>query len=77
LVLLGFAYAFYFILTLSLSMEMIPAGKTGLFDGLVGLGAASGSFLGPFIAERLGFIPQFLIAGSIFFLAFLVLKIFA
>ena len=76
LVFLGFAYAFYYILTLSLSMELIPAGKSGLFDGLVGLGAASGSFLGPFLAEMLGFIPQFLIAGSIFFIAFLVLKVF-
>jgi len=76
LVLLGFAYAFYYILTLSLSMELIPAGKSGLFDGLVGLGAASGSFIGPFLAEMLGFLPQFLIASFIFFLAFLVLKIF-
>ncbi|MCW4046568.1 MAG: MFS transporter [Candidatus Bathyarchaeota archaeon] len=76
LVLLGFAYAFYYILTLSLSMELIPPGRSGLFDGLVGLGAASGSFLGPFLAETLGFLPQFLIAGSVFFLAFLVLKIF-
>ena len=76
LVFLGFAYAFYYILMLSLSMELIPAGKSGLFDGLVGLGAASGSFLGPFLAEILGFLPQFLIASFIFFLAFIVLKIF-
>jgi MFS family permease len=76
LVFLGFAYAFYYILTLSLSMELIPAGRSGLFDGLVGLGAASGSFLGPFLAEMLGFLPQFLIASFVFFLAFLVLKIF-
>jgi len=76
LVFLGFAYAFYYILTLSLSMELIPAGRSGLFDGLVGLGAASGSFLGPFLAELLGFLPQFLIASFVFFLAFLVLKIF-
>jgi len=77
LVLLGFAYAFYYILTLSLSMELIPAGRSGLFDGLVGVGAASGAFLGPFLAEILGFLPQFLIASFLFFLAFLVLKIFA
>jgi MFS family permease len=76
LVFLGFAYAFYYILTLSLSMELIPAGRSGLFDGLVGLGAASGSFLGPFLAEMLGFLPQFLIAGFVFLMAFLVLKIF-
>jgi MFS family permease len=76
LVFLGFAYAFYYILTLSLSMELIPLGKTGLFDGLVGLGAASGSFLGPFLAETLGFLPQFLVAAAIFLLAYAVLRIF-
>jgi len=76
LVLLGFAYAFYYILTLSLSMELIPAGRSGFFDGLLGLGAASGAFFGPFLAEMLGFIPQFLIAGFVFFTAFLVLKMF-
>jgi MFS family permease len=76
LVLLGFAYAFFYVLTLSLSMELIPAGRSGFFDGLVGLGAASGAFFGPFLAEMLGFIPQFLITSFVFFLAFLVLKIF-
>jgi MFS family permease len=76
LVLLGFAYAFFYVLTLSLSMELIPAGRSGFFDGLVGLGAASGAFFGPFLAEMLGFIAQFLITSFVFFLAFLVLKIF-
>jgi MFS family permease len=76
LVLLGFAFAFYYILTLSLSMELIPAGRSGFFDGLVGLGAASGAFFGPLLAETLGFIPQFLIASFVFFIAYLVLKIF-
>jgi MFS family permease len=74
LVLLGFAYAFYYILTLSLSMELIPSGRTGLFDVLVGLGAAVGSFFGPLLAEMLGFLPQFLVASAIFFLAYVVLK---
>jgi MFS family permease len=76
LVFMGFAYAVYYILTLSLSMELISTGRTGLFDALVGLGAAIGSFLGPFLAEMLGFLPQFLIASAIFFLAYVVLKIF-
>lgn len=76
LVFLGFTYAFFYILTLSLSMELIPAGRSGLFDGLVGLGAASGAFFGPFLAETLGFIPQFLITSFVFFLAFLIVKIF-
>jgi len=74
LVLLGFAYAFYHILMLSLSMELIPSGRTGLFDVLVGLGAAVGSFFGPLLAKMLGFLPQFLVASAIFFLAYVVLK---
>jgi hypothetical protein len=76
LVLLNFAYASYYILTISLSMAFMPAGKAGVFDVLVGLGAASGCFLGPFLAQTLGFLPQFLIAGAIFFLAFAILRIF-
>jgi hypothetical protein len=83
LVSLGFSYAVYYNLTLSLSMELIPAGRTGVFDVLVGLGAASGSFLGPFLAQTflaqnplLGYLPLFLIAGAIFFLAFAILRIF-
>jgi hypothetical protein len=77
LVLMGFAYALYFILMLSLSMELVPAGKNGVFDVLVGAGAATGSFLGPYLAETLSFIPMFLIAAVIFLAAFLVLKISA
>jgi MFS family permease len=75
LVLMGLAYGLYHILTLSLSMELIPSGKSGLFDVLMGLGAAFGSFLGPFLAHQLGFLPQFLVAGVVFFSAYLVLKI--
>lgn len=75
LVFLGFAYALYYILMLSLSMELIPAGKTGLFDVLVGLGGATGSFLGPFLATMLGYLTLFLIVGAIFLMAFVVLKI--
>lgn len=77
LVLLGFAYAVYYILMISLSMELIPAGKTGLFDVLVGIGGATGSFLGPYLAQVLGYLPQFLIAGFVFLIAFLVLRIFS
>src|SRR5665647_1323000 len=76
MVLLNIAYAVYYILMISLAMELIPQGKTGIFDVLTGLGAASGSFLGPFLAQMLGFLPQFLIASSIFLLAFAILKIF-
>jgi MFS family permease len=84
LVFLGFSYAMYYIMMISLSMELIPQGKSGFFDGLVGLGAAVGSFLGPFLCNfflNMGitqnFLPTFLIAGIIFFVAFLTLKIFA
>ena len=76
LVALGFAYAIYFILTLALSMELVPLGKNAVFDVLVGLGAASGSFLGPYFAHMFGYIPTFLIAGGLFFLAFVILWVF-
>ena len=76
LVLLGFAYAVYYILTLSLSMELIPPGKNATFDVLVGIGAASGSFLGPFLANALGYLAEFVVAGTLFFIAFLILRIF-
>jgi len=58
-------------------MELIPVGKSGFFDGLVGFGAALGSFLGPFLAEHLNYLPTFLIAGVGFLCAYLILKIFA
>ena len=77
LLFLGFAYAMYYIMMISLSMELIPEGKSGFFDGLVGLGAAIGSFLGPFLAEHLSYLPTFIIAGVGFFCAYLILKTFA
>ncbi len=77
LIFLGFAYAMYFIMMLSLSMEIIPAGKSGVFDVLVGLGAGVGSFLGPFLAENLSYMPTFLIAAVVFLCAFVTLKLFS
>jgi MFS family permease len=77
LVLLGFAYAVYSILMISLSMEIVPAGRTGLIDVLVGLGAAGGSFLGPYLAETMSFLSMFLVASMIFLLSFLLLKVFS
>jgi predicted MFS family arabinose efflux permease len=74
---MGFAYAIFLVQTLSLSMEIIPAGKAGLFNVLLGIGGASGSFLGPYIAQTLGFAYIFLIAGLIFFSAYVAFKIFA
>jgi MFS family permease len=81
LVCLGFAYAMYYIMMLSLSMEIIPEGKAGFFDGMVSLGAAIGAFLGPFIASKFNYLPSnfaylptFIIAAVIFLIAFISLK---
>jgi MFS family permease len=76
LIFIGFAYAMYYIMMLSLSMELIPEGKAGFFDGLVGLGAATGAFLGPFLAYSLNYLPAFLISAVIFLAAFITLKLF-
>ena len=76
LVCIGFAYAMYYIMMLSLSMELIPEGKAGFFDGMVGLGAAIGAFLGPFLAYNLNYLPTFIIAAVVFLVAFITLKIF-
>lgn len=77
LVLLGFVYGMYHIMMLSLSMELIPQGKSGSFDGLIGLGAGVGSFLGPFLASNLNYLPTFVIAAVAFLLAFIILRFFA
>jgi len=77
LILMGFAYALYYVFTLSLSMELMPAGRTGLFDALVSIGGACGSFIGPFLAQMFGFLPQFLIASTIFVVAYVVFKVFS
>ncbi|MDH5390757.1 MAG: MFS transporter [Candidatus Bathyarchaeota archaeon] len=76
LTLMGFVYALFLVLMLSLSMELIPIGKAGLFNALVGIGGACGSFIGPFFAQTLGFTYVFLTAGIILFLAYVALKIF-
>jgi len=77
LIFLGFAFGMYYIMMISLSMELIPQGKAGLFDGLVGLGGGIGSFLGPFFANSLDYLPTFLIAAVAFLFAFIILKVFA
>jgi MFS family permease len=75
LILMGFANAVFFVYTLSLSMELIPSGKAGLFNVFIGIGGACGSFIGPFIAQAfqstLGFTPVFLAAGIAFLMAYL------
>jgi MFS family permease len=77
LVLLGFANATFLVYTLSLSMELIPAGKAGLFNVLIGVGSAFGSFIGPFIAgQTVGFAYVFVVAGVAFLAAYVFFKIF-
>ena len=75
LIFIGFAYAMYYIMMLSLSMEVIPQGKAGLFDGMVSLGSALGAFFGPFLAFHLNYVPMFIITAVLFLVAYLALKI--
>lgn len=76
LMLFGFAYAMFLVYTLSLSMELIPAGKAGLFNVLIGIGGAFGSFIGPFIAQ-FSFLYVFLVGGIIFLVSYVAFKMFA
>lgn len=76
LILMGFAYAMFLVYTLSLSMELIPAGKAGLFNVLIGLGSAIGAFVGPFIAQTFDFLAVFVTALAIFVVAYVAFKIF-
>lgn len=75
LTLMGFAYALYHVAVLSLSMELIPAGKAGIFDVLISSGSAIGAFIGPFIAQTWGFTYAFLFAGMAFLLAYASFKL--
>jgi MFS family permease len=72
---LGFAYAMYYIMMLSLSMEIIPEGKAGLFDGMVSLGSGIGAIVGPLIATALSYDLMFFITAILFLLAFLAIKV--
>ncbi|MGC8850407.1 MAG: hypothetical protein ACP5QI_08055, partial [Candidatus Bathyarchaeia archaeon] len=77
LVQMGFIYALFLVYTLALSMELLPEGKAGLFNAMVGVGGAAGSFIGPFLAENLGFAFTFLTSGVIFFFTYIMFKIFS
>ena len=77
LVFLGLVFGIYYIMMISLSMELMPQGKSGLFDGLVGLGTGIGAFLGPYLSAHINYIPTLVVAASTFFLAFLILKFVA
>ena len=75
LIFIGFAYAMYYIMMIGLSMEVIPQGKAGLFDGMVSLGAAIGAFLGPFLAFHLSYVSMFIVTAVLFLVAYVALKV--
>ncbi len=77
LVSMGFAYSIFLVNTLSISMEVLPQGKAGLFNVLVGVGGAIGCLIGPLIANTYGFIYVFLTASATFFLSHIAFRIFA
>jgi hypothetical protein len=74
LILMGFAYALFFTHMLSLSMELIPAGKAGLFNVLIGIGGACGCLIGPYIAQTFNFTCVFITSGVIFLAAYVAFK---
>jgi hypothetical protein len=59
---------------------LIPAKKSGLFNVLIGVGGAFGSFIGPFIAQTFGgmfgFFCVFVTAGIIFLFAYIFFRLF-
>ena len=77
LVFSGFFYALYSVSVLSLSMEVIPKGKTGIFTALLGAGSGIGCLVGPIAAENFGFQYTFIVSGTCFILSFVAFKIFA
>ena len=74
---MGLAYAFYSVAVLSLSMEVIPQGKAGLFTALIGTGAAVGCFVGPLIAENVGFEFTFVTSAVFFVFSFIAFQEFS
>lgn len=77
LILLGFTHALFFVYTLSISMELMPEGKAGLFNILVSVGGACGSFIGPYIAHILGFHYVFFITSLVFLMASIAFHFFS
>jgi len=74
LMVMGVAYGFFLISTLSLSMELIPEGKAGVFNALISLGGALGCFLGTYTAQNYGFQILFLVVSIGFFLSYIAFK---
>jgi predicted MFS family arabinose efflux permease len=72
----GFVYALYSVSVLSLSMEVIPRGKTGLFTALLGAGSGIGCLTGPIMAENFGFSYTFIASATCFLISYVAFKIF-
>jgi len=77
LTLMSIAYSFFLISTLSLSMELIPEGKAGMFNALIGLGGAVGCYLGTYIAQNYNFQTLFITSSIGFFLGYIAFKTYA
>lgn len=75
LMMMGFAYAVFYVYTLSTSMELMSEGETGLFNTLVNFGNVLGSFVGPYIAQTLGFTYMFIFVSLSFITSSIVLKL--
>jgi MFS family permease len=71
------ASGFFLISTLSISMELVPEGKAGAFNALIGLGVGLGSFLGTFTAENYGFSTLFIVACATSLLSYMAFKTYA
>jgi MFS family permease len=74
LLVLGITYGFFLISILSLSMELIPEGKAGVFNVLTGLGGATGCLWGSFFAENFGFPILLLITAIGFSLSYVIFR---
>jgi predicted MFS family arabinose efflux permease len=57
-------------------MEIMPQRKVGLFNVLIGLGGACGSFTGSFLADKFGFVYALLTSSITFLLAYVAFKRF-
>ncbi|MEM1625099.1 MAG: MFS transporter [Candidatus Nezhaarchaeales archaeon] len=76
LTLLGYLYALFYACVLTISMELLPPKKVGLTDAIMNLGSVCGAFIGPLIADKVGFNYMFLLSGLTFFASFIAFKVF-
>jgi MFS family permease len=77
LAIMGAAYGFFLISVLSLSMELIPEGKAGMFNAIIGLGGAVGCYFGTYIAQSYNFQTLFVVSSIGFLLGYIAFKTYA